>query len=294
MSLLPDSTLGVQVEVIYQEPVGSRGDLVEEFLRLYNGRIAGIAAKLARQFVIRPEWRDECIQTVRMCTWQVLMGPKDPKVPVNEIFTIIGLRSRNEMSRLVQSTAYTGVSGLVSVQRRRSAVAQHRIRMSAEMGRELTDEEAVSSYNEKVMATRSNPGRQGALASLEDLEPPKLVHDPDHILLDRVSSDVAPEAIDVRNIVAEVIDRCRLGSIELGLVAETAIGGHLDNPGDFTFSIQEIAQRTGLTRNVVSRNVKSVQSMLIAELTALGLGPDSFRSSGDDSALDSSFGDGVA
>lgn len=267
------NTLVFDVEAIYRTPLRERQPMIEDFLRAHNGRISSIAAKLIRQFSLRADWRDDCLQTVRVCAWQVLSGPKDPKVPSNNIFGVIAARSRNEVSRLVQSSAYTGVSGNVSSQRRRSAVAQHRIKMVAILGYEPSDEEAIRSYNKRIMASRSNPSRQGALATVEDLAPPAVVHDPDYMLSDRPTNDDGPDPIEVKEVVAKVIDRCESFSEDLGQVARAALGGHLVTPGDFTLSVVDVAAMTGMKRPVVSTCVQQLRAFLIEELDEYGLVP---------------------
>lgn len=264
--------LVLDIESIYALPIGQRTEAIGDFLVEHSSKVAGIAARLARQFHVSPSSRDDVVQIVRTCTWNVLAEPKDPRVASNEIFTIIATRSRNEMTRFVQSSAYTGVSGMVSAQRRYSAVSQHARRMTNLLGYEPTDEEVIKSYNTQILSTRSNPGRQGALASESDLQLPTVVHDPDHILSDRVHADAGElDPAEGSWMVREVIARCTEQDPALGRVARAALGGHLEMAGDFTMSVVDICAATKMPRGEVSRLVQQLRQVAIEVLDEMGI-----------------------
>lgn len=260
MTTTPHTGLTQLFQDVFDTPVGEREQIIEHILREHRGAFLHMARRLASAFNIGSDWFDEVAQIVQVETWKYLSRPLKTGYDAAATLPCVRVAARAEVSRMVQSSAYTGISGAVMVRRRKSALEKHRLFLLRTLTREVSDEELVASYNGRVMVTRSRALDQGALATLADLSPPQAHPEAE---FDPGRSGAAAETtseVEVRSLVAEVLTRCADGSESLGAVANAILAQHMqDAPGEGDWTAAEVAAAVGMPRTEVSRLIQRVR-----------------------------------
>lgn len=261
-------------EEIFETPVGPvRRRLIEQVLREHSAVFTRLARQSITQFNIHPDWADDVRQIVRVEAWKYLSAELKPGFEARATLPCIRRAVRAEVQRMRQSSAYTGVSGAVTARRRESALAKHRLDLIRTLGYEPDDETLIASYNEKVSRSRSpeKARAQGAMATREDLRLPRLADlDQDVDLADEAPQ--MAEEVEVRQVVRDILDRCRADGEQTGLVAQVVLGGSLDDsPGEATWTATHVVKYVDMSTSQVARVLQKVRAIAVEVVDEWGL-----------------------
>lgn len=135
------------------------------------------------------------------------------------------------------SPEHTGFGAASGAARRASKINKTRRELAIASGRQPSDAEVVAEVNRLARLTRSDPRKQGALVTLDDVRPPVvtsldgLVESFGDTFADALDDEDAPiSRVEARALVARIVDACRGVSPVLGEVAACWIGDALAEP----------------------------------------------------------------
>lgn len=150
---------------------------------------------------------------------------------VNNWYSYLYGVSRYAALAYFNSSNVTAASGMTALLRRQRHIGRIRAELRSTLGREPESREIVQAANQNMIERRSNPGKQGALVDLSDLDvilPTTDVQNHDRELVADESALLAP--VEGRELVTLIIDACTEVSPELGTVAAVWIGGMYADP----------------------------------------------------------------
>lgn len=249
-----------------------RHTMIDRVLTEHSTVFTKLARELINRFNIHKGWEDDVRQIVRTQAWLYLSkGLKDGYEP-RATLPCIRVAAKSEVQRMRQSGAYTGVSGAVTARRRESALAKHRMDLIRTLGYEPDDRALVESYNHKVAGDRSEERarHQGALATMDDLRVPRLTELDEG--LDAPATQVVVEEVEVRELICEIMRRCRSESDQVGSVAEVVLGeGLSDSPGEATWTASHVIKYVDMSSSQVARMLQRVRAIAVEVVDEWGL-----------------------
>lgn len=167
---------------------------------------------------------------------------------------------RELVKSLVESPEYLGSRGMSTTVRRQRALAMRAAELRDELGREPSATELVAYHNAQVSAFRSSAARQGALASVSDLSPVRMVElDPTLELASGGHEDDCPLIpLEARSLVGLVLERCEQMDPMVALAARAYLGGYLDTE-PYVGSVADVVQATRLPLEEAHALIRGVQ-----------------------------------
>ena len=169
---------------------------------------------------------------------------------------------RELVKSLVESPEYLGSRGMSTTVRRQRALAMRATELRDQLGREPSATELVAYHNAQVTAFRSSAARQGALASLSDLDPVRTVElDPTLDLPSSGHEDDCPLIpLEARSLVTLVLERCEQMDPMVALAARAYLGGYLDTE-PYVGSVTDVVRATRLPLDEAQALIWDVQTV---------------------------------
>jgi len=230
--------------------------LIDQFLLRYDKLWIAMARKYAHQYGVRNSDIDDAAQEVRMT---VLKALKDGIPDGLGWHQALWKLSKGALAAWSARGAVTGFGGMTGhVRRRRGLFA-----MSHLDGKDEVSSEAIAAWNQRVSTSRTNPKRQGALATLDDLVEHQIV------LSDTMETSTNPDdADDLGNLLGSmasdelievIVDACTTQLSELaGRMAREWLEGEMrDEP----LNCSALARQLGVPRSVILRLIGSVKQV---------------------------------
>jgi hypothetical protein len=241
-------------------PSEYRDEIVEIFLARYEALWTSIARKYSRSCGVRHCDLDDAAQAVRIEAYKLLLEGAPPGIRWAQA---LWRRSEEAIRELSISGGSTGFAGMTGHERRRRSLEKLR----SESG--LSGEALLEAWNAKTAQTRSDPKRQGAIATKEDLV--------DHRMVPNGSTpwESAPDYEDpgVEQLLSASFTKEAMGAVTRACAKEPAIVGQVAQAW-FTgtmegapMSCAEIARRIGVSRATVQRTMPRVR-VLVREAVA--------------------------
>ena len=243
MTDTPDLPSDDGLEEIAHASGDRRDQLIEDFLRSRTALLERVTRQVLWHMGQHPRTsrhREDVESTVWECGWQILRERRPDLDQLVSFGAVLTSRSKREAVKMVESPAVTGASGTSGLRTRQRAAGRSRAELRRLLGVEPDVDELVEFHNSKVAETRSNPAKQGALVTREELDATPGAVLPDSPTGAPAEPDEGQAPIsssEGREMVAEIIDRCDRESPEMGRVArswlgEYAAGGYIGSSSD--------------------------------------------------------------
>jgi len=241
-------------------PTEDRDELIEMFLARYEALWTAIARKYSRGCGIKRCDLDDAAQTVRIEAYKLLLEGAPPGVRWAQA---LWRRSEEAIGEQSISGASTGFAKMTGHERRRRSLEKLR----AESG--LSGDALLQAWNTRTAQSRSDPRRQGAVATREDLADYKMMPNghnqweatpnyEDPGIEQLLSSSFTKEITDM------VVNAC---SKEPEIVKEVAQAWFAGTMAGDPMSCAEIARRTGASRSSVQRAMPRTR-VIVREIVA--------------------------
>lgn len=237
-----------------------RDEVVELFLARYESLWTSIARKYSRSCGVRRCDLDDAAQAVRIEAYKLLLEGAPPGIRWGQA---LWRRSEEAIRELSISGGSTGFSGMTGHERRRRSLEKLR----SESG--LSGAALLEAWNAKTAQTRSNPKRQGAIASEEDLVDHKILpngtsswdtaHDYEDPVVEQLLGDSFTADME-----EAIVQGCSSEPPIVGRIAHTWFTGTMTGS---PLSCAEIARRIGTSRTTVQRAMPRVM-VLVREIVA--------------------------
>lgn len=254
----PNDVLADRVAAIRALPATRRAQAVDGFLRDYAAMVDELSRRMVRH---SGGAMDDARSIVMEAAWTLL--DQDGDGP--EIFNFPGLlvtASRSAYTRALDADRGLGVVGMVSRQRRQRSLGRARLAYVQMHGCAPTDQQLIDFHNAALRARRADAAGQGALASLEDLEPIGAGDLEDQPLGTHPDGGILTQA-EGNDLVQRTIDRAAAEDPVLGKVAQAFLGGHLAHPGQIEQRLGFVAREAGVSMRNIGALVSRVQQIAV-------------------------------
>lgn len=261
-------------------------DAVEDFLRLREVQrlIRSVTVKVCHRYSVN--WQSDGQDFEQQCYLLMFQILTDPAVRARALNLREGLahalyaRFCDRVKAETESAAWLGSRGMSTQVRRRRALASHADRMRDELGREPSKAEVVESFNAKIIAARKDAGRQGMIATIDDLESVRVLPlDTTAFMPVAAHEDDMPLATeDAKPLVAATLRRARGEAEPVLLQVIEAWLGHLLDSDAYLGQVDDIVAETGLDDDTV-RNLMVDAVSLCRQVAAdeFGVAESDFR-----------------
>ncbi len=262
------------IDSINALPEPERSVRINDFLTERIGIFENVAVKLVRRYSMDPHMVPDITQEVMMVAYNIFNDPKERKKAEKTkgwIYAIY-LFSQNVAKRLSESGEVTGSSGMSTTVRRRRALMKFRNEQSALLGRELKPAELIEAFNKKMLESRSDPKRQGMLATEADLQPFRPAElDPSlNTAAAGHESDCPLIPAEARKLIRLMLSECAERDRELGVVAKAFYGEALGEPPHIATPAEVVAE-TGLPIKQVRSLMRTVEDVAVEILGQMGV-----------------------
>jgi hypothetical protein len=250
-----DHDIEADAAAVEATPAARRDQAIELFLARYNALWLRIARRYSRSNGIRQCDIDDAAQAIRLEAYKLLSEGAPEGV---SWIQALWRRSEEAVRELATSGATTGFAGMVGHERRRRGL--EKLRNEQQLS---SDQELLAAWNARARQNRSDPERQGAIATEDDLV--------DHRIVPNGSSawdvsynyeDPGIEQLFSSNITGEMIElvvgACAKEPGIAGDVAEAWLTGTVEGA---PMSCAEIARRIGTHRATVQRTMPRVREI---------------------------------
>lgn len=221
----------------------------------------------------RPDMRQEAMIVVVDILTDPMTRAKARRLP--DIARATLALTQDRVRALTESADIAGISGASNVGRRRRGLFSHQARRAQE-GVQLAGKELVEDYNAMIRATRKDPDRSGAIATVADLESfrPGLVAGDEPWLAMAVgqASDTPWVLSDAGQVVSLAV---AMAAQHPNADLETVMRAYLLPlaHGDVPAREADIVEATGLSRRAVRDAMGETIAILRDVMTRLGLTP---------------------
>lgn len=252
-----------------------REALLEDFLRAHAPVLRRIASLTLRYFGVGERLRHDVESEVWMAALEILREARPDMDRIGSFEAFLTSRSRRAVARMLDSPGLTGVAGTTYLRRKQRSVARSRSRLRQVLGVEPDTDTLLDWHNEQVAARVSDPVRQGAFVTAEDL-----AATPHTVLAaadaDERRADPAPapelDEVEGRALAGQIVRRCAQVSPMTATVAGQWLAGHLQVPGSGPVSAASVAAGLGLSPPVARRYLEQVRAVALEVATEWGFG----------------------
>jgi hypothetical protein len=246
---------------------------LSRLLRAFQGHIWGWAKAACRthgdrEFMFADDVFNVISLELSIALRKELTLEADP--PIINFYAFFTKISQREAFAFFHSGERTGFSNASGATRRASKINKTRKELSILTGREPSDQEVVDEVNRLAYATRSDPKKQGALVTLDDLKLTSfssldgLTEDyGDSIWAREEAEDVPLSRVEAPTLITYIVAGCFEVSQVLGEVARAWIGDALSDPPAVRTD-REIAALLNLKQGVVLGLLEDCKSVAVA------------------------------
>lgn len=242
--------------------------MIDDFLRTRWVLFGQIARWLCRNFGVSPEqhWEDfrsmVAMEANAMLTEQISDEEKLERIEVWE--GMLRVRSR-QIVRNFLDKEMAPAAEMTTVLRRVRMLNSLRDEMRQERGAEPTDQEIVETHNARMYAARSNPVKQGVLATLEDLRTFRATADvDDHDYTEPIDTDFVLHPVEGPRFIELLVRRTGEHNAKLGEAAHLWLSGlyRTDGPPVIA-SVEEIAEQMVISRSTARTYIRKIKEYAV-------------------------------
>lgn len=244
---------------------------IDDFMRARQGLFKQIAWWLCRNFGHLPEQHaDDFASIVAETAYTMLREElEDPASldSVNNWEGMLRVRSRQAVRTYIDGDN-APMAEMTSALRRKRLLDATRDEMRRELKREPKPLEIVEAHNAKMHATRSNPVKQGVIASVEDLHLSR-VQDTidDHDFAEPVDTGFVLHPVEGPKFIRLLVERTTEYNERLGKAAELWLSGlYREGHPPVIATVEEIADALEVSRSTARAYVRKIKEYAVVVL----------------------------
>jgi len=265
-----DRALTAAFNEIVSLPVGDEKDhRIDDFLSDMTPVAKSISSRLFYCRDMGTATEEDLYALCMEEAYLMLIGEVRVDMPVKNWPGMLNTCVSHSANRMLDPERNSGLSGLSGRNRRVRAYMNAKKNFVAQNGYEPEEADMIAYYNDHVARNRSNPVKQGAYVTSEDLNPVTIgdLDSASHIPSDHHSSTL--DRLEGNELVSKTITACFELGEDLGYVAEAFLGSHLSEPGYIEERIIYISKYAGVSRLRAADLVEQVRQVaqgILAEM----------------------------
>ncbi|HEX9089636.1 MAG TPA: HTH domain-containing protein [Arthrobacter sp.] len=246
-----------------------RENMIEDFFLDRQGLFNQIGFSLCRNFGVAPAQHGEDFASiVAREAWVMLseqLADESQLDQVNIWEAMLKMRSK-QMVRNFLDREMSPAAEMSSTWRRVRLLNQTRDEMRFELGREPTDDEIVETHNTKMRSNRSNPVKQGVIATADDLHVWRASadvddHDRAETMLD---ADFVLHPVEGPKFIKLLVERTAEYNERLGEAAGLWLSGLYRTDGPpLIRTPEEIAEAMGVSRSTARSYIRKIKEYAV-------------------------------
>jgi hypothetical protein len=256
----------------------ARENLIHEFMRSRMGLFNRIGWSLCRNFGVNPAQHGEDFASMVsqeayvMLTEQIADDEALEQVQVWE--AMLKLRSK-QLVRNFLDKEMAPATEMSSTFRRVRMLNQTRDEMRLALSREPTDNEVVTEHNTRMYANRSNPVKQGVLATVDDLSVYRATADVDnHDYEQPIDTEFVLHPVEGPKFIKLLVEKTSEYNERLGEAAELWLSGLYSGSGEIG-TPEKIAEAMGVSQSTARSYIRKIKEhAVIVASEAFGITAD--------------------
>lgn len=242
--------------------------MIEDFFAARQGLFNQIGASLCRNFGVAAAQHGEDFASIvareafLMLSEQLADDEQLEQVNVWE--AMLKLRSK-QIVRNFLDRDMSPAAEMSSTWRRVRLLNQTRDEMRLELGREPSDEEIVITHNTRMRANRSNPVKQGVIATVDDLHVWRASADvDDHDRAEMIDPEFVLHPVEGPKFIKLLVERTAEYNERLGEAADLWLSGVYRTDGPpLIRTPDEIAEKMGVSRSTARSYIRKIREYAI-------------------------------
>ncbi|GAA4033705.1 hypothetical protein GCM10023063_16880 [Arthrobacter methylotrophus] len=250
----------------------TRDNLIHEFMRARMGLFKQIAWGLCRRFGHAPDQHvEDFASIVSMTALKMLTEELEDDELLERIENWEGMLRVQARAAVRDYIDKEGapMAEMTSALRRKRVLDATRDEIRREMGREPSEQEIVDTHNAKMWEKRSNPVKQGVIASVEDLRVTRAQDDiADHDYSEPIDTDFVLHPVEGPRFVQLIVERTSAYNERLGKAAELWLSGlYSEDHEPRIATVDEIADALDVSRSTARAYVRKIKeyAVLVAQ-----------------------------
>jgi hypothetical protein len=256
----------------------ARDNLIHEFMRSRMGLFNRIGWSLCRNFGVNPAQHGEDFASMVsqeayvMLTEQIADDEALEQVHVWE--AMLKLRSK-QLVRNFLDKDMAPATEMSSTFRRVRMLNQTRDEMRLALSREPTDDEVVKEHNTRMYANRSNPVKQGVLATVDDLSVYRATADVDnHDYEQPIDTEFVLHPVEGPKFIKLLVEKTSEYNERLGEAADLWLSGLYSGSGEIG-TPEKIAEALGVSQSTARSYIRKIKEhAVIVASEAFGITAD--------------------
>lgn len=245
-----------------------RENLIHEFMRTRMGLFKQVAWGLCRRFGHAPDQHVEDFTSIVSETAYIMLTEELADDELLERIEnwegMLRVRARSAVRNFIDKEG-APMAEMTSALRRKRLLDATRDEMRREMGREPSDLEVVETHNSRMWENRSNPVKQGVIATVEDLRVSRAQDDiDDHDFTEPIDTDFVLHPVEGPRFVRLIVERTSAYNERLGKAAQLWLSGLYseDHPPRIA-TVEEIADALDVSRSTARAYVRKIKEYAI-------------------------------
>lgn len=255
-----------------------RENLIHEFMRSRMGLFNRIGWSLCRNFGVNPAMHGEDFASMVsqeayvMLTEQIADDEELEQIQVWE--AILKMRSKQVVRNFLDKEM-SPATGMSSTFRRVRMLNQTRDEMRLALSREPSDDEVVKEHNTRMYANRSNPVKQGMLATVDDLSVYRATADVDnHDYEQPIDTEFVLHPVEGPKFIQLLVEKTSEYNERLGEAAELWLSGLYSGSGEIG-TPEKIAEALGVSQSTARSYIRKIKEhAVIVASEAFGITAD--------------------
>lgn len=249
-----------------------RENLIHEFMRTRMGLFKQIAWGLCRRFGHAPDQHVEDFASIVSMTALKMLTEELANDELLERIEnwegMLRVEARAAVRNFIDKEG-APMAEMTSALRRKRLLDATRDEIRREMGREPSDDEIIDTHNSRMHANRSNPVKQGVIATVQDLRVSRAQDDvDDHDFAAPIDTDFVLHPVEGPRFIQLIVERTSAYNERLGKAAELWLSGLYseDHPPRIA-TVDEIAEALDVSRSTARAYVRKIKeyAVLVAQ-----------------------------
>lgn len=252
------------IRAIAEAPAARREYMINDFLAARMGLFRQIGrTHCVRMGVSVPDNIEDFASIVSIAAYNLLLKLINDKEELEALVNfdaLLHLDSKPKC-RSYADRELTPGSGMTSAMRRVRLLNATRDRMR-QSGHEPTDAEVVARHNETMWETRSNPVKQGMIATVEDLRLGRDAVDIDdhqQDLTQPIDSEFVLHPVEGPKFLKLLVERTTEYNAVLGQAADLWLSGLFNGPEPRIASVKEVAAGMGISTATARSHIRKIK-----------------------------------
>lgn len=254
------------IRAIADAPAHRRDFMINEFLAVRMGLFRSIARYHCVRFGVSvPDNIEDFASIVSMTAYEMLVRHVEDPVErerIENFDAMLRLASKAKVRGFADKDLTPG-SGMTSTMRRVRLLHATRDAMRHELGREPNDDEVVAEHNRNMWKSRSNPVKQGMLATVEDMGVKREsvdIENHDRDYNQPIDTEFVLHPVEGPKFVKLLVDRTAEYNPVLGQAADLWLSGlYAEGQEPRTASVKEVAEAMGISTATARSHIRKIK-----------------------------------